>query len=168
VTPEDAVALADVQLRSYEAAQPGLRASWPAEQALDAEGMRELLGRHRYAVLATARPDGRPQAAPVGFLVAEGAFWIGTVAGGRLRNLRARRWASLVVMEGDPAEGSARQPHRAITVEGPVELHEDGAFDAALARIEQRWLERHGRSPGWAVALVELHPERVFSHASSL
>jgi nitroimidazol reductase NimA-like FMN-containing flavoprotein (pyridoxamine 5'-phosphate oxidase superfamily) len=167
VTRDDAEVLAKLQSASYSRAGQGLRSSWPERRALDADGLLDLLTHLRYAVLATARPDGRAHAAPVGFLVADGAFWIGTVEGRRLRNLRARPWASLVVMEGE-AERAAGDgvAHRAVTVEGPTTLHEGDALAAAYAGLDARWIERHGHSPDWAAALVQLRPERVFSYAA--
>jgi nitroimidazol reductase NimA-like FMN-containing flavoprotein (pyridoxamine 5'-phosphate oxidase superfamily) len=163
----DAEALAEVQRRSYTSATASLRAGWPERQALDADGLAALLGRHRYGVLATGRADGRPHAAPVAFTVARGAFWIGTVAGLRLRNLRATPWAALVVMEGqrdedEPDEAGA--PHVALTVEGPVSVYEGEAMAAALVPLAKRWVERHGHPPDWAEALLELRPQRLFSH----
>jgi nitroimidazol reductase NimA-like FMN-containing flavoprotein (pyridoxamine 5'-phosphate oxidase superfamily) len=100
IDPADASALAELQRASYAGAR-GVKSSWPETDALDTDGIAELLGRRRYCVLATARPDGRAHAAPVAFVVAGGAFWFGTVKGLRLRNLRASPWASLVVMEGE-------------------------------------------------------------------
>jgi Pyridoxamine 5'-phosphate oxidase len=151
-------ALAEVQRRSYVSATSTLKGAWPEAQALDADGIADLLGRHRYCVVATGRPDGRAHAAPVAFVVGEDALWFATVRGLRLRNLRATRWASLVVMEEDP--------HRALTAEGPVVLHEGAAFASAFEPIRRTWLERHRSAPDWAVALAELRPERVFSYSS--
>jgi Pyridoxamine 5'-phosphate oxidase len=159
----DVEPLVAIQRQSYASARSGIRSSWPEAQALDAAGMGALLGARRYCVLATARPDGRAHAAPVAFAVADGAFWMGTVKGLRLRNLRARPWASLVVMEGEADEGEEGIPHRALTAEGPVVLHD---VEEAYARLEEEWLRRHGHAPSWASAFVELRPERVFSHAS--
>jgi hypothetical protein len=126
-----------------------------------------VLSRCRYAVLATARPDGRPHAAPIAFLVLHGVFWIGTVEGVRLRNLRARPWGSLVVMEGEADVGEQGAPHRAVTLEGPVTLHEGDDFEPAWRRLEDRWLARFGHAPDWAVALIELTPRRLYSHSAS-
>jgi hypothetical protein len=145
-----------------------LRSAWPEEQALDEAGLRSLLGRRRYCVLATAREDGRPHASPVAFLVARGAFWFGTVAGLRLRNLHAMPWASVVVMEGerDVDEEGSGLPHRALTAEGPTTLHEGAAREHAFAPLRAAWLARHRSEPEWAAAFVELRPERLFSHES--
>jgi Pyridoxamine 5'-phosphate oxidase len=163
----DAETLAGVQRHSYAMATAGFRAGWPERQALDAEGLAVLLGRHRYGVLATGRADGRPHAAPVAFTVARGAFWIGTLAGLRLRNVRATPWASLVVMEGERDEDEPEEagaPHVALTAEGPVLVYEGGAMSAALEPLMEQWVRRHGHPPDWAVALLELRPERLFSH----
>ena len=167
IDPADADTLAAVQRRSYARASIALRSSWPERQALDAAGLARHLARHRYAVLATGRADGRPHAAPVAFSVAAATFWFATVEGLRARNLRATPWASLVVMHGerDEDEGSERgEPHVALTAEGPVVLHERDAFAAAWERVREPWLRRHGEAPDWAVALAELRPERIFSH----
>jgi general stress protein 26 len=160
IDPADASALAELQRASYAGAR-GVKSSWPETDALDTDGIAELLGRRRYCVLATARPDGRAHAAPVAFVVAGGAFWFGTVKGLRLRNLRASPWASLVVMEGEGDE------HIALTAEGPVSLHEGDQRDAAFEPLRERWIELHEHAPDWADALVELHPERLFSYAAS-
>lgn len=102
-------------------------------------------------------------------MVAGGAFWFGTVEGLRLRNLRATPWASVVVMEGerdvdDPEEG---EPHRALTAEGPVVLHERDAFRSAFEPLSDLWIAQHDHPPDWAVALVELRPQRLFSHSAA-
>src|SRR6266508_5088299 len=138
--------LLKVQRRSYAAATTGLRAAWPESAALDGRRMAALLERQRYCVLATGRADGRPHASPVAFVVGDGAFWIATVAGLRLRNLRATPWASVVVMEGNADEGEKGDAHRALTAEGPVTLHE---IAAAYVRLEAEWLRRHGMRPTW-------------------
>ena len=158
------IELLEIQRRSYTHATTGLRAAWPERQALDESGLAALISSHRYCVLATARGDGRAHATPVAFAVVEGAFWIATVEGLRLRNLRANPWASLVVMEGDADEGEEGPPHRALTAEGPVALHEVGEV---WPRLESIWLARHGHGPDWATAFVELSPVRVFTHDAS-
>ncbi|MGZ4414204.1 MAG: pyridoxamine 5'-phosphate oxidase family protein [Gaiellaceae bacterium] len=152
-----------VQRSSYAGATPGFRdALWPEAEALGRDELATLLDRHRYCVLATARADGRAHAAPVAFVVHDGAFWFATFVGLRLRNLRARPWASLVVMEGDADVGEVGDPHIALTAEGPVKLH---AIDD-WRLFEAEWLRRHTDPPTWAAALAELRPERLFTHAA--
>jgi nitroimidazol reductase NimA-like FMN-containing flavoprotein (pyridoxamine 5'-phosphate oxidase superfamily) len=154
VADTDVRALIALQEASYARAGRGLRSSWPREQAMAAAPLRAFLEARRYGVLATARADGRPQAAPISFLVRAGSFWFATVAGARLRNLHAQPYASLVVSDGE--EGA----HRVVMAEGGVRLHEP---TAALA---SEWALRHGSDPAWAAAYVELVPERVFSYAA--
>jgi hypothetical protein len=158
----DVEELLAIQRSSYEAATPAFRESWPEADALARDELAALLERHPYCVLATSRADGRAHAAPVAFVVHEGAFWFATVAGLRLRNLAACAWAALVVMEGNADVGEAGQAHHALTAEGPVSLHEIG--DWQLFKTE--WLRRHTDPPTWASALVELRPKRLFSHAA--
>ncbi len=156
--------LAELQRRSYASAR-GVRGSWPEEDALDEAELADLLGRHRYCVVATGRPDGRATAAPVAFVAQGGAFWFATVEGLRLRNLRSSAWASIVVMEGGGVDEDG-PPHRAVTAEGPTVLHEGDEFARAFEPLREAWLARHRRAPDWAVALVELRPERLFSYAA--
>ena len=75
---------------------------------MDAAELGAFLRERTYCVVATATARGRAQARPVGFAVVGGAFWLATVDGGRLRNLRREPWLSLVVSEG---EGES---HRAV------------------------------------------------------
>lgn len=158
MTEADLDALLAAQSRSYRGAGEGLRRSWPEADALDREGLRDLLGDVRYGVLATSRPDGRAHATPIAFTLAGAAFWVGSVEGRRLANLRALPWASLVVFDGGRGE------HRALTAEGAVAIHEGPALTAARERLDDHWTARHGHPPDWAAALLELRPERVFSH----
>jgi pyridoxamine 5'-phosphate oxidase-like protein len=159
VTDEDVEELLEVQRQSYARAGASLRGAWPEETALRSEELHDLLERLVYGVLATARPDGRAHATPIAFSLEHMAFWIATVAGLRLRNLRANPWASLVLTDGQRA---AR--HSALTAEGPVTLHEGTAFEAVRERLDEGWRARHGRAPDWAVAFIELRPERILSY----
>jgi hypothetical protein len=161
VTDSDLDGLLAAQRSSYARAGEGLRRAWPQEQALDRDGLRRLLEELVYGVLATSRPDGRAHAAPVAYSVDGGALWVATVEGRRLRNLRATPWASLVLFDG---QRGGR--HRALTVEGPVRLYEGPGFDRVRRRLDPAWEARHEKAPDWAVALVELQPERVFSYAT--
>jgi general stress protein 26 len=157
----DVDGLLAVQGASYRSATRGMRAAWPEADALGRSELEALLKRHHYCVLATARADGRANAAPVAFIVHDDAFWFATANGLRLRNLTARAWASLVVMEGDADVGESGQPHIALTAEGPVTLHPVEAWQA----FAEEWTQRHTDPPLWASALAELRPERVFTHA---
>jgi hypothetical protein len=154
--------LLSIQRSSYEAATSRFRNAWPEADALGDDELAALIERNRYCVLATARADGRAHATPVAFVVHDAAFWFATVPGLRLRNLKARPWASLVVMEGDADVGEVGQPHVALTAEGPVALHPIDDWHL----FETEWLRRHTDPPTWAAALAELRPERIFSHVA--
>jgi len=125
--------------------------------------MAAFLDQKRYAVLATGRRDGRPHAAPIAFSVWRGAFWIATVEGVRLRNLRSRPYASIVVTDGDE-----RARHRAVIAEGAVVIHEGAGAGEADRLFGENWRLRHGGDPTWAAAMIELRPERVFSFDGTL
>lgn len=153
----------EIQARSYDQAGIGIRGSFPRSSAMDLPRMAAFLDRRRYAVLATGRPDGRPHAAPIAFSVWRGAFWIATVRGARLRNLRSRPYASIVVMEGD-----VRPRHRTVIAEGPVVIHDATVQAGADPAFGQNWRMRFGGDPTWAAAMLELRPERIFSFDGSL
>jgi nitroimidazol reductase NimA-like FMN-containing flavoprotein (pyridoxamine 5'-phosphate oxidase superfamily) len=121
---------------------------------MGADALGRFLLANRYAVLATSRPDGRPQANPIAFFTSRGCFWFATGTGGRLRNLRVMPYGSLVISEG---EGSA---HRALIAEGPITIHQ------RRAELDALWAERHGRTPSWAAAFLKLRPERLFTFAA--
>jgi hypothetical protein len=156
--PDDVSALVKVQEQSYTRAGHGIHTSYPRSHAMDSLHLAAFLDSKRYAVCATSRQDGRPQASPVAFIIWNGAFWLASVRGARVRNLRARPYASIVIMDG---EGPA---HRAMIAEGPVVLHELRSADPLPSEFRQRWMNRHGSAPTWAAALIEVRPARLFSY----
>jgi nitroimidazol reductase NimA-like FMN-containing flavoprotein (pyridoxamine 5'-phosphate oxidase superfamily) len=160
---DDVRPLLEIQDRSYDRAARSLRESFPRRVAMDLSGMAAFLEQKRYAVLATGRADGRPHAAPIAFSIWRGAFWIATVEGARLRNLRSRLYASIVVMEGDE-----RPRHRAVIAEGAVVIHDGARVREADRLFAENWRKRHGSGPTWAAAMLELRPERVFSFDGTL
>jgi putative heme iron utilization protein len=153
---DEARAFVELQARSYERAGHAITSSWPEEDAMTAEELAAFLERNDYAVLATVTPDRRAQAAPIAYFVRDGSFWIGTIAGARLRNLRANPHAALVIAEG------RRNTHSALRAEGGVALHEGDAID----RLRPSWQERHGSDASWASAFIQLRPRTLFTHAN--
>jgi len=129
---------------------------------MDGPRLAAFLDGKRYAVCATSRQDGRPQASPVAFIIWNRAFWFASVRGARLRNLRARPYASIVIMEG---EGPL---HRAVIAEGPAVLHEVRSADPLQEEFLRRWMDRHGAVPSWAAALIEIRPDRLFSYDATI
>ena len=85
---------------------------------MDAAQIERFLDQHRYAVVATTRPDGRPQAAPLAFFIRNASFWFASVAGQRLRNLRHVSYLAIVISEGDGGD------HKLLTAEGTAILHQ--------------------------------------------
>lgn len=155
---EDALSLATKQEGSYARASGGLLESYPKSLSMNADELLAFLGRKRYAVLATTRADCRAQAAPIGFIVWRSAFWIASVKGARVNNLKAHPWASIVVAEGEP-----RKEHRAVVAEGPVNLYEGPKKENLLQELTTLWQEKHGHQLDWAAALIEVIPEKLFS-----
>jgi hypothetical protein len=154
---EDAEAFVAIQERSYATAGQGIRASYPRSHAMDADRLLGFLREHRYAVLATARPDGRPQAAPVSYLVWGGAFWFALVAGARERALRSNPYAALVIAEGEGRD------HRAVVAEGPVALYDPADLDRIGPEFSAAWQDRFRERPTWAALLAGLRPARLYS-----
>jgi nitroimidazol reductase NimA-like FMN-containing flavoprotein (pyridoxamine 5'-phosphate oxidase superfamily) len=150
------LSLHDVQTASYRRASAGILRSWPLERALGADELDGFLDELRYCVLATTSGRGRPQARPVAFIPFGDAIWFATGASGRLSNLERMPWVSVVVSEGDGDE------HRAVVADGPVTISSEPP-DGLLAA----WESRFGSRAEWAVAWLELRPERVYSYTSA-
>lgn len=93
--------LANIQEQSYAKASKSLLESYPQSRMMTKDELIAFLNSKRFAVLATARKDGRAHATPIGFLVWNGAFWIASAEGARSRNLQNNPWASIVVIEGE-------------------------------------------------------------------
>lgn len=130
-------ALGDVQARSLRLASAVTRAAWPTGSALSRGHLEAMLDRRRYGVRAMTRRDGRPHAAPVGFLVRGGRVWMVSVTGAaRLRDLSHTPYASLVVMEGEGAD------HNAVLLEGWASLHDSEPITSAW--LGEAWRARFG------------------------
>lgn len=151
--------LANIQERSYANASKTLLESYPESLSMNVVELDSFLSRKRYAVLATARPDGRAHATPIAFSVWRDSFWVGSVEGVRIRNLRSHPWASIVVMEGEPAK-----EHRAVIGEGPVKLHDASELKGTLRDLSKLVKQKHGSELEWATMIIELKAERLFSY----
>jgi predicted pyridoxine 5'-phosphate oxidase superfamily flavin-nucleotide-binding protein len=142
--------LGTLQDRSFAQASAATARAYPPERRLTAAQLARYLDRRSYAVVSSARADGRPHAAPSLFYRRGTEFWLPTVAGSvRERNVRAHPWLALTVTEGDDDK------HVAVLIEGPAELV---APEAAPGEFRAR--------PGdWARVWLLLRAEKILSYA---
>jgi len=142
--------LGAVQDRSFAGASAATARAYPPERRLTQAQLARYLDRRSYAVVSSARADGRPHAAPSLFYRRGTEFWLPTVAGSaRERNVRAHPWLALTVTEGDDDE------HVAVLIEGPAE-----AVGPEAAPADFR-----GRPGDWARVWLLLRAEKIFSYA---
>jgi hypothetical protein len=154
VATSDIERLLRIQRASFATASPNLLDSWPEANAMNVEALQSFLEPTRYAMLATTRPDRRPLATPIAFLVRHGSFWLALTEGVHSRNLQSLPYASLVLMRGEGSD------HKALMTEGWVTLHE---MSEGIAR---QWTRRQGSPPTWASVAAEVRPERLLTYAA--
>jgi hypothetical protein len=109
--------LGSIQEGTFDTAAAATAGSYPAEWRLGPGQLAAYLDSRAFAVVSSARPDGRPHAAMTSYVRRGSTFWLPTVGGSvRERNLRHQPWLSLAVAEGD------RNEHVATLLEGPAEI----------------------------------------------
>jgi hypothetical protein len=142
--------LGALQDQSFARASAATGRAYPPERRLTAAQLARYLDRRAYAVVSSARADGRPHAAPSLFYRRGTEFWLPTVAGSaREVNVRVHPWLALTVTEGDDDE------HVAVLIEGPAEAV---APDEAPEEFRAR--------PGdWARVWLVLRAQKVLSYA---
>jgi PPOX class probable F420-dependent enzyme len=151
-------ALQRIQESSFARASEATRGAFPSERRMEGPALHAFLARARYAVLATTRPDGRPQAAPVGYTLVGTRFVIASLAdAARVRNLRGLPQASLVVSEGED------DAHAVVIVDGTARL-----VPPMEAPLEMRapFREPDGSLKDWIGLLIAITPERLLSYAA--
>jgi Pyridoxamine 5'-phosphate oxidase len=74
-------ALGELQDRSFVRANRATASSYPPENRLSAAELAGYLDRRAFAVVGSARPDGRPHAAMTSYVRRDAVFWLPTVAG---------------------------------------------------------------------------------------
>src|SRR2546426_10382162 len=89
------------RLPEYDEAAPGQDAGGESRMQLP-EKVKKFLEKPNFAVLATVRPKGRPQATPVWFLLDGEEILMDTSQGRvKLRNLEANPYAAIAVVDKD-------------------------------------------------------------------
>jgi Pyridoxamine 5'-phosphate oxidase len=147
--------LASLQDRTFARATGATTASFPLRHRLSGAQLARYLDRRAFAVVATARADGRPHATVCSYVRRETTFWLPTVAGAvRERNVRHQPWLSLVISQGDHGDQSQ---HVLVIIEGtgtvvpPAEVPPD-----VRARADGDWVG------SWIRVLAE----RLLSYAA--
>jgi nitroimidazol reductase NimA-like FMN-containing flavoprotein (pyridoxamine 5'-phosphate oxidase superfamily) len=150
--------LAELQDRTFAQATAATAKSYPPERRLTAAQLTSYLGRREYAVVGTARPDGRPHVSMSMYLRSGTAFWLPTVTGSiRVRNLRTQPWLNLVIAENDD------DTHIAVIAEGPAEVV---ALDELPDDVRAVVDERHSYVWKWVDVWIRVSTERVLSYAA--
>jgi len=109
--------LGALQDRTFARATAGTAISYPPERRLSAAQLASFLDRRVFAVVGSARADGRPHAAMSIYIRRGTTFWLPTMAGSvRERNVRGTPWLTMVIAEADHPE------HIAVIAEGPAEI----------------------------------------------
>ena len=143
--------IGDLQDRSFAHATATTARSYPPERRLSSAQLTSYLDRRAYAVVGTARADGRPHAAMSVFVRRGTVFWLPTMAGSiRERNLRGTPWLTLVIAEGDDDD------HIAVLVEGPAQV---------VPPSEVAEDVRAAVTGDWVSAWIRLTAERLLSYA---
>jgi hypothetical protein len=144
--------LAARQDQTFARATASTTGSFPPERRLTGAQLAGYLDRRAFAVVGTARPDGRPHTAMSSYVRRGTTFWLPTVTGSvRGRNARHQPWMTLVITEGD------HDRHVVVLVEGTaaVVVHCDVPADV-----------RAEVSGDWVSEWLRLEAERVLSYAA--
>jgi hypothetical protein len=143
--------LGTLQDRSFARATAATASSYPPARRLSGAQLAAYLDRREYAVVGSARADGRPHAAMSVFIRRDTTFWLPTMAGSvRERNIRGTPWLTMVVAEGDD------RAHIAVLIEGPAETLTPDKVPGDVRAAYQG---------GWISAWIRLTAERLLSYA---
>jgi hypothetical protein len=143
--------LAALQDRTFARATAATATSYPPERRLSAAQLAAYLDRRAFAVVGSARADGRPHAAMSLYFRRGTTFWLPTMAGSvRERNLRRTPWLTMVIAEGD------HPVHIAVIAEGPAGTVVPSEVPADV---------RAAATADWISAWIRLTAERLLSYA---
>lgn len=143
--------LGGLQDRTFAQATAATAVSYPPERRLSAAQLASYLDRRTFAVVGSARADGRPHAAMSVYVRRGTTFWLPTMAGSvRERNLRSTPWLTMVIAESDhPA-------HIAVITEGPAQIVAPSDVPADVQAAV---------TGDWVNAWICLSAERMLSYA---
>jgi hypothetical protein len=143
--------LGGLQDRTFARATAATAVSYPPERRLSAAQLASYLDRRAFAVVGSARGNGRPHAAMSVYIRRGVTFWLPTMAGSvREQNLRGTPWLTMVIAEGDHPE------HIAVIIEGPAEVVAPPQVPADV---------RAAATGDWVSAWIRLTAERLLSYA---
>ncbi|HET7013051.1 MAG TPA: pyridoxamine 5'-phosphate oxidase family protein [Streptosporangiaceae bacterium] len=143
--------LGDLQDQSFATATAATNSSYPPERRLTAEQLASYLDRRSYAVIGSARADGRPHAAMSVYVRRGTTFWLPTMAGSvRERNVRRTPWLTLVIAEQDDSR------HIAVIAEGPTDVIEPSDVPQDV---------REAVTSDWASSWIRVTAKRLLSYA---
>jgi len=144
--------LGALQDQTFARATRATAESYPPERRLTAGQLAEYLDRRAFAVLGSARRDGRPHVAMSAYVRRGTTFWLPTVAGSvRERNLRGQSWLTMAVSEGD------HDAHIVVLLEGPAEVLPPEEVPAEV---------RVAMTDDWISSWIRLRPRSVLSYAA--
>jgi Pyridoxamine 5'-phosphate oxidase len=144
--------LGRLQDRTFLRATAATVGSYPPERRLNAAQLASYLDRRAFAVVGSARADGRPHAALSSYIRRDGTFWLPTVAGSvRERNLRTAPWLTMVIAEEDHDE------HIAVLIEGSAEVVQPSLVPSDV---------RAAASGDWVGAWIRLTADRLMSYGA--
>ncbi|WP_156252701.1 pyridoxamine 5'-phosphate oxidase family protein [Pseudactinotalea terrae] len=147
-----AMTIGELQDLSFAGARPTTHTSYPPERRLTPEQLEAYLDRRSYAVIGSARPDGRPHASMSAFVRHGTTFWLPTMTKTvRARNVAHQPWLTLVVPEAEDEQ------HIAVLVEGP-------ATTLGLDETPTHILGSYGGD--WVTAWIRVDASRVLSYAA--
>lgn len=141
--------IGELQDESFRRARPSTHTSYPPERRLTSEQLETYLDRRTYAVIGSARPDGRPHASMSAYVRRDTTFWLPTMTKTiRARNVGHQPWLTLVVPEAEDDQ------HITVIVEGPATV-------LSLDETPDDVLGSYGGD--WVTAWIRLDAERVLS-----
>ena len=149
--PATSESLGAIQDRTFARASPATTGSYPPERRLSDAQLAAYLDRRAFAVIGSARRDGRPHAAMSSYVRRGATFWLPTVPDSvRERNARGIPWLTMVVQQGD------RGAHIAVLIEGPAEMVAPDEVPADVRAAVQG---------DWTGDWIRLTAQRVLSYA---